>query len=190
MTRHKAILILLAVFIGLALPVGIISLVAYSTWVGGTFASRTGNLSVTADGMTVELWLKGKWGCLRFDNADSNVVLPVGSYSLRAVRLTAKAGDADSATWTLNGDGPWGKLKSFSISAGETTELRLGPPFAYATLPKPRGDEVCMTAVLVGQAGERYSPYVAKGGEQIPLPKIHVTDSAGNVIGHATLAHG
>lgn len=112
--------------------------------------------------------------------------LPAGKYYLRSLNLTEIE---QGNRWVFKLTTP-GELDDFEIKPGQTTRLKIGPPFqargmfrrfAYSPDAQVRVD-------LEGQAGERYSAVVTKNKQKVLEPSFKLLDGAQQVVLSGQLA--
>jgi hypothetical protein len=112
--------------------------------------------------------------------------LPAGKYQGTQAAFEKKdaAGDTWSFSCTLNAslDYPLGPLRFFVIEPGQTTRLRIGPPFIVTDQAQQSGREVSLSPVLTGCGGERYQASTQRNGQRIPAPTFKIVDEKGTVL--------
>ncbi len=114
--------------------------------------------------------------------------LPPGRYTATNAVLTVK--DASGDIWTFSSFTPvfaaecMGPLDFFTIEPGKTTSVRIGPPFAVTTKIKtwPGSDQVEISPVVVGCAGEEYSAALQRNGGQPLAPVVTILDEKGTAL--------
>ncbi len=77
---------------------------------------------------------------------------------------------------------PLGALKFFTIEPGQTTRLRLGPPFVVTAEVQQNGPEVSICSVIFGCGGERYRSSIQRNGQRLPEQTFKIVDEKGNVL--------
>jgi len=146
-----------------------------------------GTLAVEANDAAVELRL---WS----DAADQHLLqnrewqLPAGKYTAIHAVLTTK--DESGDIWVFSPFTPafaaacMGPLDFFTIEPGETTSIRMGPPFVVKANIRTwsSSDRVAISPVLVGCAGEEYSAAFQRDGERPPPPTVKIVDEKGTVL--------
>lgn len=112
--------------------------------------------------------------------------LPAGKYYTRSLDLTETDG---GNRWAFEMTEPGG-LDDFEIKPGQTTKLKIGPPFqARGSLRRyPYNPDVRVRVDLEGQAGERYSAIVTKNDVKVPEPSFKVLDGAQRAVLSGQLA--
>jgi len=120
---------------------------------------QCGTLTIEPNDAVVELRL---WS----DAADQHLLqsrerqLPVGKYKAiyAVIRRTDASGDVCTISSSLSSAFTHlGALEFFTIRPGETTSIRIGPPFVVrADVQKLASGTISIGAVLIGCAGERY----------------------------------
>jgi len=148
---------------------------------------QLGTLNVDANDASVAVRL---WS----DAADQHLLqscdrhLPAGQYATIYAVLTIK--DAAGDIWTLSSFTPgftaacMGSLDFFTIEPGETTSIKIGPPFVIKTHLQRwgYGAVVGIDPVIVGCAGEQYSPAFLRNGKRAgPIP-FKIVDEKGTVL--------
>ena len=112
--------------------------------------------------------------------------LPAGRY--KAVHATWENRDASGDTWSFSSNLSsaftcLGSLESFVIQPGETTAIRIGPPFVVkAEVQKISPGLVSVNSVLVGCAGEQYLAGCQRNGRRAPAPSFQIVDEKGTVL--------
>jgi hypothetical protein len=148
--------------------------------------AQFGTLVVEANDAAVELRL---WS----DAVDQHLLqnrkwqLPAGTYSVIHAVLTKR--DTTGDIWTFSsfispGYARMGPLECFTIEPGETTSIRIGPPFVVKADVRTwsGSDVVVISPVLVGCAGEEYSAAFQRDGERPPPPTCKIVDEKGTVL--------
>jgi len=112
--------------------------------------------------------------------------LPADRYAGVYAGLEKK--DASGNVWTLSGGlgsaaGDLGALNSFVIRPGETTSIKLGPPFVVKTDVQRHGAGlVTIGLVLTGCAGEQYRPDFQRNHKRAPQRTFKIVDEKGNML--------
>jgi hypothetical protein len=134
-------------------------------------------LTVMSDSGFYSLSGEGKWQ------------LPVGHYQTQ--RVTLSKTDDKGDVWTLSGSASTGKLKAFDIAEGQTLATKAGPPLVVRTSADNMGARAVSIGVdVTGQAGEKYTPGVAKNGAAEPPPTLRILDESGKVLGAGSFQYG
>ena len=91
--------------------------------------------------------------------------------------------DAKGDNWTFSTLREVGDLASFQIQSGETTRLRIGPPFVVKTqVQRAGGKIISISPVLVGCAGEQYQADFRRNSRRAPERTFKIVDEKGNVL--------
>jgi hypothetical protein len=139
----------------------------------------TGTLATGTPYADLLLW-SGSGG-YRVYGSGGTFVLPVGSYY--PAELGLRKTGAKGAVWTLKAASK-GKVGSFQITAGKTTDLRIGPPLV-GKVDIRTGNEKEKTLSLgfdiVGCAGETYEPRAFRNGVKQPTPRFKIVDEKGKI---------
>lgn len=112
--------------------------------------------------------------------------LPAGKYYLRSLDLTEIEGGNH---WLFKMTVP-GRLKDFEIKPGQTTTLKIGPPFQARGMFRrfAYNPDVQVRVDLEGQSGERYSAIVKKNGQKVAAPSFRILDGGQQVVKTGQLA--
>jgi hypothetical protein len=146
---------------------------------------KMGTLEPASDAVAAMVWSTA--GMLELAEGKGPWEVPVGKYEVAGFWL--RAHDDDGNRWEVTG-AVGEQRETFEIRDGETTPLRCGPPLVVkAEVGKEEGG-VSINAVLVGQAGERYSPAVQENGKRLPAPKFRVLDEKGSELASGSLQYG
>jgi len=112
--------------------------------------------------------------------------LPGGQYT--AVYAGVEKKDASGIVWTFSGGlasaaGDLGVLDFFEIKPGETTGIKIGPPFVVKTEVQRAGPgSVSVDLVLTGCAGEQYRADFQRNGCRVTEPTFKIVDEKGTVL--------
>jgi len=112
--------------------------------------------------------------------------LPAGKY--QAIHATMEKKDASGDVWWFSSSlssafTRLGALEFFAIRPGETTTIRIGPPFAVkAEVQKMSTGMVSIDSILVGCAGEQYQTGFQRNGRRAPAPSLQIVDEKGTVL--------
>ncbi len=146
---------------------------------------RFGTLIVEPNDATAELKL---WS----DAADQRLPegcrwqLPAGEY--KAIYAILRKTDASGDVWTFRSNlssafTHLGPLEFFTIHAGETTSIKLGPPFVVkADVRKTGSGTVSISPVLTGCGGEAYQVDFRRNNRRAPERAFKIVDEKGNVL--------
>jgi len=83
-----------------------------------------------------------------------------------------------------------GLLADFEIRPGESTALKIGPPFQIRASMRRYSRDVAITFSLEGQAGERYRSLVKKNGAEAPEPSFKIVDGSGRIVHSGRFEYG
>ncbi len=141
-------------------------------------------------GADAELTLYSDCGVHQLEGHQGRWELPEGTY--QAIQLSLSLKDGKGTRWTLSSTADTGKLKEFVIRGGSTMALQIGPPLTLTTEASQTGGAVSITAVVTGQAGEHYSPNIARGGATGDLgpPTLKVLNASGKVVASGSFQYG
>lgn len=152
----------------------------------GTLAVKGANVELMVLGTSGPQYLKGK---------ETSWQLPEGRYTCQAISLVTT--DEKKAKWALRSSGQTGKLRDFTIAAGETFEVELGSPLTIkADVQQQAGDwvfkgkTVSVGFTITGQGGEEYTPAAERNGARVPAPKITIYDAKDSVLAQGDFAYG
>jgi len=137
-----------------------------------------GTLSLEGKQVKLALWSDAARQQVSGSGKDWN--LPAGKYAVVTMDLTEtdSAGDRWAFKMTRAGTG---KLGDFEIKQGQTTSIRIGPPFQTRSFMDNRQGQVLVGFDLKGQAGERYVPGATRNDKEVPDPQFKIIDSYGKV---------
>jgi hypothetical protein len=112
--------------------------------------------------------------------------LPAGKYYLRSLNLTETE---QGNRWAFKLTTP-GEPKDFEIKPGQTTKIKIGPPFQARGMLRrfAYNPDVQVRVDLEGQAGERYSAIVTKNEQKVLEPSFKVIDGGQQVVKTGQLA--
>jgi hypothetical protein len=144
-----------------------------------------GTLAVEPNDATVELRL---WS----DAADQHLLLsreqqlPAGRY--KAIYAALRKADASGEVWTFSSSTSsaftrLGPLEFFTIRPGETTSIKIGPPFVVkADVQTFSSGRVSISPIIVGCAGEEYAAVISpRRGRPAPIA-FKIVDEKGAVL--------
>jgi hypothetical protein len=144
-------------------------------------------LDVNDAAMELRLWSDAADRHLPYN---SQWQLPPGQYT--AIHATFTKRDASGDLWAFSSFAPvfaadcMGPLDLFTIEPGETTSIRIGPPFVVKaevqTQTRADGRVVDISPVIAGCAGEKYSPAFLRNGERPPPVAFKIIDEKGTVL--------
>jgi hypothetical protein len=115
--------------------------------------------------------------------------LPVGAYQTLYAVVTLQ--DANGDHWTFSTLREVGELASFQIQPGETTRLRVGPPFVVkADVERIGPRTVSITPILVGCGGEQYRADCERNYRRAPERPFQIVDEKGSVLAADKFQYG
>lgn len=120
--------------------------------------------------------------------ATSGTNLPAGRY--QALRAVLRMRDANNHEWTFGTNGNVGDLDLFEIRAGQTTPLKLGPPFVVTAKIEQRNGLHLISPVLRGRAGEEYQLDFKRNGRRPPKRAFKIVAEDGTVLANSTFEYG
>jgi len=112
--------------------------------------------------------------------------LPAGKY--KGIYAAFEKKDASGDVWSFSSNLSsaftcLGPLEFFTIQPGETTSVKIGPPFAVKTDVQRAGPEnVSIGGVLAGCAGEEYQMGCRRNDRALPSPAFKIVDEKGTVL--------
>jgi hypothetical protein len=155
--------------------------------------AATGALKIATP--DVELQLKVGDAVRSITSKDGEMTLDAGTYAPVALRIlkretVGEGPKAKESAWILSSKGPWGGLAAVKIEAGKTTTLSPGQPVTLKADVQQQGDAVTIGCVVVGAAGEQYSPAVTKDGQPQSAPSLKIVDESGKVLDSGAFQFG
>ena len=160
--------------------------IVVATLLAGYFALRqTGYVIIEPAGATLQL--QGVLFGGAVEASGDPVELTVRAY--RPGRLTI-SGELEGDRWTLTSTGPWGDLERIKVAPGNTTSLKVGPPFRVEPLVGVSGNGGRVQLRILGCAGEQYSNVITRAGRRGTAPKVTIVDREGNVLSTGHFAYG
>jgi hypothetical protein len=124
--------------------------------------------------------------------------LPAGRY--KAVNAWIRKGDSVRNEWTfmakvsestVYGYADLGPLNFFEIRPGETTTIRVGPPFAVKAIVEPAGQrDFVINAALVDSAGVEYTMDFRRGNRPPQKHAFKIIDEQKNVLTAGAFEYG
>ncbi len=153
------------------------------------YSQQTGYVKLEAPGITVALrGLHGVfWKKLQIDSSTNPVKTHVGEYLAMFGSLASNAG---GDKWQISFYGAQNPSSRITVSKGQTTTLKFGPPLFLKTEVKPAGQQVSIGLSITGQSGERYNPGIEKNGKALEAPKLQIVDEAGNILASGKFEYG
>jgi hypothetical protein len=112
------------------------------------------------------------------------------------IYATLEEKDAAGAPWTFtssvsSASPQLGALAFFEIKAGETTSIKMGPPFTIRTHVQPAGPgTITVGAMLVGCGGEEYQMGCRHNNRIVPSPAFKIVDEKGTVLVASKFEYG
>ena len=147
-----------------------------------------GYVRIDAGGAAAELQLQNAWFTgTTITSGGRTTQTGARSYKARRLNILQKQNGQD---WRIESVGPWGELSRIKVRRSETTELRLGPPFAVRPQVSRSGSVLSVGYSIVGQAGEQYRSFAARDGRAVPGAKITILDEAGNMLETGQFSYG
>jgi len=127
------------------------------------------------------LWVRGP---------TNEVTLPAGSYMVPW--LVMAAGDPAQGLWTASivPRRPAAERDRLHVEAGQTAELRGGPPFRSQLASRGAGRRRTFQLSLVDQAGNPVLEVLGPDGRRPPAPEVRLTDATGRVVKAGRLPYG
>jgi hypothetical protein len=145
---------------------------------------RCGTLILEPNDTTVEVRL---WS----DAADQHLPrgrqwqLPAGKYM--GIYAAFEKKDASGDVWSFSSGlssafSRLGPLDFFVVRPGETTRLRVGPPFVVTAEVRQVGGTVSISPVILGCGGERYQADFRRNWRRAPERLFKIVDEKGTVL--------
>ena len=153
------------------------------------YLQQTGYVKLETSGVTVSLCgLHGIfWKKPQIGPSTNPVKTNVGQYLALSGNLSSHAG---SDKWQVSFYGAQNPSSRITVSKGQTTTIKFGPPLYLKSEVKPTGRQVSIGLSITGQSGERYNPRVIKNGSVIEAPKLQIIDQSGNVLASGKFEYG
>jgi hypothetical protein len=145
-----------------------------------------GTLDIDSNDAEVELTL---WSDAtdQHISQDRQCKLPAGMYKAVSVKLVKT--DASGKDWTLastlsSAFTNLGELEFFTIRPGETTTIKIGPPFVVKADVQQTGPrEVSIGAILVGCSSEEYpAAFIESQHRHLSPPTFKIVNDKGTVL--------
>jgi hypothetical protein len=170
---------------------------------GSIFSKSVGKLK--SDTAGVSLNLEGPWWSKASIGPESQATeLKAGVYKPKRlsrflVRKTAgtEAGTQVSETWSIQSNGPWGKLSKIKVEKGKTNVLKFGGPLLIKTdvkkMPvrdKTQRQVVSIGMKLFGEYGEVYSVRVRKGRQYAEAGNFKILTEDGKELATGKFKYG
>ncbi|MCX5684965.1 MAG: hypothetical protein NT049_14965 [Planctomycetota bacterium] len=139
-------------------------------------------------GLAASLTAFSETGFHSLNGSDGKWQVPEGKYL--GEELSIAKTDAAGKEWQLRGSG-LGPLENFEVRAGQTTAIKIGPPF---TLKVDAGrldaGQILMNFSLAGKGGETYSFDIQMGTGTHTVPKVKVFDASGKLLAEGNTEFG
>jgi len=156
-------------------------------------AANGGKLKVVTPGMILNLMVFGQKAAIP---ANKEASLPPGEYKPAGIEIYARETGATGETvlWKLTTTGPFGKLATINVAAGQTTEVEGGEPITIKVscniLAQGTTKALYIGLAYIGKSGETYPPVVYRGKTQMPAPKFQIVDESGKVLTTGSFEYG
>ncbi|MHC4545498.1 MAG: hypothetical protein ACYSYL_13420 [Planctomycetota bacterium] len=138
--------------------IGLVIVVAIVVVLPALLSRQSGYIKVDTPNIKTRMSLRsGWWSEQQVSSGVESVELPARKYRPRRISL---AGQKDGNEWIVSGFGPWGDLAKINVKEGQTAVLKPGPPFLVKTNVIKRGQNLSISPLVIGQAGEHYSARV------------------------------
>ena len=153
------------------------------------YSQQTGYVKLETPGVTTNLrGLHGVfWKNLQLGPSPDPVKTHVGQYLALFGSFTMNAGDDK---WLASFDGSQNVSSRITVTKGQTTTLKFGPPLNVKTEVESVGWQVLIGLSITGQSGERYNPQFMKNGSSHEAPKLKIVDEAGTVLASGKFEYG
>ena len=153
------------------------------------YSQQSGYVKLETPGVTVGLrGLHGVfWKNLQIGPSTDPVKIHVGKYLALLGSLTKNAG---GDKWLASFYGAQNVSSRITVTKGQTTVLKFGPPLYVRTEVEPMGRQVSIGLSITGQSGERYNPQVRKNGSVLEEPELKILDEAGTVLASGKFEYG
>ena len=154
---------------------------------------ETGYIKTEAPGFETDLNLRSRrtslWGRKSISLSGSEPAeIRAGSYMPERIVLR-QTEDSDRWYSLISRGNSWGKLATIDIAKGQTTMLKLGPPFVIRTDVQQKSQAATISVSLIGQAGEKWNPQVlTANGPQ--AARLKIVDEAGNILAAGRCQYG
>jgi hypothetical protein len=111
--------------------------------------------------------------------------LPAGQY--KGIYIASERKDASGDVWSFSSDfssafSHLGSLEFFVIRPGETTSVRIGPPFVVTAEVHQVGRDVAISPVITGCGGEQYQANFQRNGRPAPRRAFKIVDEEGTIL--------
>ena len=146
-----------------------------------------GTLDLGGEKVDLKLWSDTMH--MQLKGSDKKWRLPAGKYGISSFKLSEKESGGDQLDFKATVSNSGG-LGSFEIKPGQTTSMALGPPYKIVTAMDRSGENISLSFLLVGKAGESYLPGAEKDGEMVPEPTFKVFDESGKVVHTGQFEYG
>jgi len=146
-----------------------------------------GTLDLGGEKVDLKLWSDAMH--MQLKGSDKKWRLPAGKYGISSFKLSEKESEENQMDFKATVSNSGG-LSSFEIKPGRTTSMALGPPYKIVTSMDRSGENITLSFLLVGKAGESYLPGAEKDGEMLPEPTFKVFDESGKVVHTGKFEYG
>ncbi len=136
-----------------------------------------------------KMQLGGLWSRVTVSSDSEKLKVKAGTYRPRQLEIVKE----DSGNkWRILSSGPWGNLRTIKVKKDETTVVKAGAPLLVSTdvQHRPGSRLVSIGFSITGQAGEQYSPRVARNGRDLGTPKLKIVDESGKVLASGKFEYG
>ena len=153
------------------------------------YSRQTGYVKLATPGVTVGLrGLHGEfWKKHQIGPSTDPVKTHVGQY---LAPMGSLAMNADGDKWLASFYGAQDVSSRITVTKGQTTTLKFGPPLNVKTEVESAGRQVSIGLSITGRAGERFNPQVMKNGSVLEAPKLQIVDEAGTVLASGKFEYG
>jgi len=171
----------------IVIPVIIVFLIGLTIFY---YFRQTGYIKIEVPGIEADLNLRGRWSHKAISLSSSEPVrIQAGTY--KPERIVVRLVKAGEQWWSiLCRREPWGKLSTINVTKANTTTLEFGPPFVIHTDVRQRNRTVSIGLILIGQAGEHYSPQVLTHKGPLPAPALTIVDESGRELAAGKFEYG
>jgi hypothetical protein len=170
----------------IVIPVIVVVLIGFILFY---YSQQSGYVKLATPGVTVGLrGLHGVfWKNLQIGPSTDPVKTHVGQYLALLGSLTMNAG---GDKWQTSFYGAQNVSSRITVTKGQTTVLKFGPPLHVKTEVESMGRQVSIGLSITGQSDERYNPQVSKNGSALEAPTLKIVDEAGTVLASGKFEYG
>jgi hypothetical protein len=149
---------------------------------------QPGYIKLDVPGATMQL-SGGLWTRVAVSSDTEKLKVKAGTYRPRRLEIVKEAGPDK---WRILSLGPWGDLGTIKVNKDETTVVKAGAPILISADVQRRSSSrlISIGPSITGQAGEQYSPRIAKNGRDIGAPKLKIVDESGKVLASGKFEYG